>query len=234
MSDYYRDHKFAPLPVYGGLCQAKHIYTKEHAEGVIRVSSLDTLDARYAARVPIFSTNTGKPFPGRSASELFFNIIEEILTQSIKWDNVISGIVQRAKAAVVSECIVLIFRNSLPVRDLVRDLVAALELESAQFKTRTKDMVPWIANPGTLPRGPRSNQQAKIAIVGMSCRMPDGATDTERFWEILDQGLDVHRKIPPGRDDIETHHDPTGKRVNTSITPYGCFINEPGLFDAPF
>jgi len=48
MSDYFRDRKFAPLPVYGGLWQAKHIYTKEHAEEVIRVSSLDTLDARYA------------------------------------------------------------------------------------------------------------------------------------------------------------------------------------------
>lgn len=28
--------------------------------------------------------------------------------------------------------------------------------------------------------------------------------------------------------------DPAGKRVNASHTPYGCFIDEPGLFDAPF
>jgi monodictyphenone polyketide synthase len=76
--------------------------------------------------------------------------------------------------------------------------------------------------------------QSKIAIVGMSCRMPGGATDTEKFWELLESGLDVHRKIPADRFDVDSHFDPTGKRMNTSHTPYGCFIDEPGLFDAPF
>ena len=64
--------------------------------------------------------------------------------------------------------------------------------------------------------------------------MPGGATDTEKFWELLEKGLDVHRKIPADRFDVETHYDPAGKRVNASHTPYGCFIDEPGLFDAPF
>lgn len=31
-----------------------------------------------------------------------------------------------------------------------------------------------------------------------------------------------------------TYYDPTGKIRNTSHTPYGCFIDEPGLFDPPF
>jgi monodictyphenone polyketide synthase len=180
--------------------------------------------------VPIFSTNTGRPFPGKTASKLFHNILEEVLTQSIKWDNVISGIVQQVKATATSECTVLMFRNSLPARDLVE----SLNLESGQFKTRSTDVIPWIVKPVSQPQRPRDNQQAKIAIVGMACRMPDGATDTEKFWEILDKGLDVHRKIPADRFDVDTHHDPTGKRVNTSVTPYGCFIEEPGLFDAPF
>lgn len=64
--------------------------------------------------------------------------------------------------------------------------------------------------------------------------MPGGATNTEKFWEILEKGLDVHREIPADRFDVETHYDPTGKRVNASHTSYGCFIDEPGLFDAPF
>lgn len=63
--------------------------------------------------------------------------------------------------------------------------------------------------------------------------MPGGATDTEKFWRLLEDGLDVHRKIPADRFDVDSHHDPTGKRVNTSHTAYGCFIDEPGLFDAP-
>ena len=64
--------------------------------------------------------------------------------------------------------------------------------------------------------------------------MPGGATDTEKFWEILEQGLDVHRKIPADRFDADTHYDPEGKRVNSCHKSYGCFIDEPGLFDASF
>lgn len=33
---------------------------------------------------------------------------------------------------------------------------------------------------------------------------------------------------------METHYDPTGKIRNTSHTPFGCFIDEPGLFDPRF
>jgi acyl transferase domain-containing protein len=76
--------------------------------------------------------------------------------------------------------------------------------------------------------------QSKLAIVGMSCRLPGGATNTEKFWEILEQGLDVSRSIPADRFDIDTHYDPTGKQLNKTMTQYGCFIDEPGMFDAPF
>ena len=33
---------------------------------------------------------------------------------------------------------------------------------------------------------------------------------------------------------MDTHYDPTGKIRNTSHTPFGCFIDEPGLFDPRF
>lgn len=227
VSDFFRDRKFVALPVYGGLCHAKHIYTDKHVDTIVDACSLD---AAFTPSVPVLSTSSGRAFPAKTTTGLFRNIIEEILTQAIQWDNVITSIVQRAKDMAASECQVLMFRTSLPVRDLVD----ALNSESQQFKTSTKDLVPWIASPHTTTRGPRGTQQAKIAIVGMSCRMPGGATDTEKFWEILDEGLDVHREIPADRFDVSTHYDPTGKRVNTSHTPYGCFIDEPGLFDAPF
>jgi monodictyphenone polyketide synthase len=68
----------------------------------------------------------------------------------------------------------------------------------------------------------------------MSCRFPGGADDPDLFWELLAEGRDVHRKVPPDRYDVDSHTDPTGERRNTSLTPFGCFINEPGLFDAGF
>ncbi|KAI9667461.1 MAG: Type I Iterative PKS [Bathelium mastoideum] len=230
VSDFFRDRKSVALPVYAGLCHAKHVYNQQHINSIIQTSSLDSLNLKFAPRVPIFSTSTGRPFDANSAKELFHHIIEEILTQAIQWDNVIQGIVQRAKDAAALECQIFVFRSSLPVRDLVATLNSDLE----EFTATTKDLVSWVARPDIRSRRPRGTAQSKIAIVGMSCRMPGGATDTEKFWELLEQGLDVHRKIPADRFDVETHFDPAGERVNTSHTPYGCFIDDPGLFDAPF
>ncbi|KAJ5182089.1 polyketide synthase [Penicillium cf. viridicatum] len=47
-------------------------------------------------------------------------------------------------------------------------------------------------------------------------------------------GLDVHRKVPPDRFDVDAHTDPSGNGKNKSHTPYGCFIEEPGKFDPRF
>ncbi len=35
---------------------------------------------------------------------------------------------------------------------------------------------------------PEANE---IAIIGMSCRLPGGSNDTERFWEVLEKGIDA-------------------------------------------
>lgn len=191
-----------------------------------------TSDSRFLPRIPVYSTSSGKPFSAKDATSLFEHIIEEILTQAIRWDNVVHRVVQQAQAIEASRCDVLVFRVSLPVHDLI----ATMNKRLPHCETFTEEIVPWIHDRGKADEvsGPRGPAQSKIAIVGMSCRMPGGATDTEKFWQLLESGLDVHRKIPADRFDVDSHFDPTGKRVNTSQTPYGCFIDEPGLFDAPF
>lgn len=192
---------------------------------------MESLNCKFSPRIPIHSTSTGRPFPATSATDLFEQIITEILTQPIQWDSVIQGVIQQAHVAGASEYQLLVFRTSLPIHDLS----AALN-KIPEFGTSTEELIPWIRDKeiNTDEGSPRGPQQSKIAIVGMSCRMPGGATDTEKFWELLESGLDVHRKIPADRFDVESHVDMAGKRVNASHTPYGCFIDEPGLFDAPF
>nr|P9WET1.1 RecName: Full=Non-reducing polyketide synthase Preu7; Short=NR-PKS Preu7 [Preussia isomera]UNY67720.1 polyketide synthase Preu7 [Preussia isomera] len=229
VSDFFRSQRFVSLPVYAGLCHAKHIYNKDHVDSVIDTPSLEALDAASAPRIPIYSTNTGKPFPAKTSKELFHLIVEEILTQAIQWDKVVEGILTRARDVQASGCQILVFRNSLPVHDLMAGF-SGLD----QIKADTLELIPWISKPDQCPTVPSGTATSKIAIVGMSCRMPGGATDTEKFWQILEQGLDVHRKIPADRFDVDSHYDPEGKRLNASHTPFGCFIDEPGLFDASF
>ncbi|KAF2205779.1 ketoacyl-synt-domain-containing protein [Delitschia confertaspora ATCC 74209] len=196
LSDFFCDRRSVALPVYAGLCHAEHIYNSSHVHTVVRTNSIDLLSSKLSPAVAIFSTNTGRPFKADTAEQLFDNVITEILTQRIEWDNVMGGIIDRARNIGASEC------------------------QISERKTNS--------------RGPRGLAQSKIAIVGMSCRMPSGATNTEKFWKLLEDGLDVHRKIPADRFDVDIHYDPSGKGVNASHTPYGCFIAEPGLFDAPF
>ncbi|KAI1267881.1 putative polyketide synthase [Xylariaceae sp. FL1019] len=235
-SAFFRDRKFFSLPVYGGLCHAKHIYNKAIVNHIVQIPSMKALDsdARIQPRLPVYSTSTGNPFPAASTPKLFEVIIEELLTQPIYWDRVIGKVVNEAQSLGIGNFEVQVFRPSVPVHDLT----SALGKNVTDLSSATTELISWIHDVVERgPRemgGPRGPSQSDIAIVGMSCRMPGGATDPESFWQLLESGLDVHRRIPPDRFDVETHFDPTGKRVNTSHTPYGCFIDEPGLFDAPF
>ena len=76
-------------------------------------------------------------------------------------------------------------------------------------------------------------KKSKIAIVGMSGRFPS-ANNTAAFWDILLAGRDVHKPVPRLRWDANTHVDTSGIKRNTSATPFGCWLDEPGKFDARF
>ncbi len=39
----------------------------------------------------------------------------------------------------------------------------------------------------------------RIAVIGMGCRFPGGASDPESFWELLAQGRDGIREVPRDR-----------------------------------
>ena len=41
-------------------------------------------------------------------------------------------------------------------------------------------------------------------------------------------------QVPGDRFDAQAHYDPSGKAKNASHTPYGCFIDNAGLFDPRF
>ena len=46
-------------------------------------------------------------------------------------------------------------------------------------------------------RAPRARPRSPIAIIGMSCRFPGGATSPEAYWELLRAGRDVVTEYPP-------------------------------------
>ncbi|NEO38499.1 MAG: SDR family NAD(P)-dependent oxidoreductase [Moorea sp. SIOASIH] len=80
----------------------------------------------------------------------------------------------------------------------------------------------------------RSEWNEPIAIIGMSCRFPGGASDPEKFWQLLQRGISVRSEIPPERWDIEAYYNPDPDAPGKMLTRYGHFIENVDQFDPSF
>ncbi|KAL9094769.1 MAG: hypothetical protein Q9165_003040 [Trypethelium subeluteriae] len=228
-SHVLRYSKSLPLPVYDGLCHAPHLYSQDDINVVIN-SDDSTVPISRPVYFPLLSSQTGKPFAATTAKELFLEIGTELLTGTIYLDKVTAGIIGSiGDLSRPALCQVSSFRTSL----VYKRILEILEAEFPGVNISQQDMVTWVHEDFDT-RHPRSFADAKLAIVGMACRLPGGANDPELFWEIIEQGRDVHTTVPPDRFDLKTHFDPSGNIENATQTPYGNFMDHPGLFDAAF
>ena len=53
-----------------------------------------------------------------------------------------------------------------------------------------------------------------IAIIGMSCRLPGGASNIEKFWELASEGRSAWSKIPENRFNVDAFYHPDSDRTN--------------------
>lgn len=166
------------------------------------------------------------------AGQLLEEIVSEILTGGIYLDNLTSGIIRDLSVASSPQVEVHLLRRSLIAQGLLNAITTSLPDVTVQ----THDLIDWCvaSEPDFFPRFPRSPRQSKLAIVGMSCRMPGGANDLELFWKIIEEGRDVHSHVPADRFDLDAHFDPSGNTPNSTQTPFGNFMDAPGMFDANF
>ncbi|KAF5863302.1 hypothetical protein ETB97_010300 [Aspergillus alliaceus] len=223
-----RHSKYLPLPVYEGLCHAPHLYNKEAICETISGPE-PKIDRNRHVQIPLISSETGKPFNASLSGELYEEISTELLTSSIYVDNVTAGIIDSISKPHPLECQVQVFRTTL----VSNGILSAIETALPQLTIKREDLLDWTSlDFGT--RQPRQFKDSKLAIVGMACRMPGGADDTELFWKLMEDRRDTHTRVPADRFDLETHYDPTGETENATQTPFGNFIDSPGLFDAGF
>ncbi|OCL13959.1 putative polyketide synthase [Glonium stellatum] len=227
-SHVLRYSKFLPLPVYDGLCHAPHLYSTDDINFIINGSE-PKINRSLPVRIPLLSSRTGKSFSAKYAGELLEQISTELLTCTIYLDNVTAGILSSIENSGMPECQIEIFRTSL----VSKGILSVIESELPQLKFTKQDLIDWVVKEADI-RMPRSHRHSKLAVVGMSCRLPGGANDYELFWKLMEEGRDVHTRVPADRFDLSTHYDPTGKVENATQTPFGNFIDKPGLFDAGF
>ena len=54
-----------------------------------------------------------------------------------------------------------------------------------------------------------------IAIVGIGCRLPGGATDTEKFWKLMMDKKSARKEVPADRFNVDAFYHPDGDKNGT-------------------
>ncbi|OJJ32995.1 hypothetical protein ASPWEDRAFT_115577 [Aspergillus wentii DTO 134E9] len=220
-----KDHKPVRAPIHGPY-HAQHLYDARDIDRILETWPQEAFSS-YKPHIPVLSSNTGKPIEASSLQALLKISLEEILLRQLCWDQVTDSCSSILKSTGIEEF------KLIPVSS-----TATQSLHTALKKAGVSN-VEIDNGPGEIPHtadginSSGKSEHSKIAIIGLSGRFPE-APSPESFWDVLHKGLDVHREVPPDRWDVHAHVDPTGKTRNTSKIPYGCWINEPGLFDPRF
>ena len=225
--DKVKDCKTVRVPIHGpfhadhlyGECELESPFSPEIAQNVLHLKP----------SIPVLSTGTKRWLAPLTFKELLQDVTADILKNQLLWNGVVENVLSTIKESGFSQCKVVRMGPSKAVQSLVSALKQRAELavsvEDSDFPLSETSRI----NRSTVS----ALASSKIAICGLSGRFPDSA-DHEAFWNLLEQGLDLHREIPKDRFNVETHVDVDGKKTNTMHTPFGCFIEQPGLFDARF
>lgn len=209
-----------------GFWNASHVYGQDQITEVMetRLSALDEIVAPCRA---ILSPSTGKSIQLSSSRLLFARAVDDMLRRRVIWTALQQTVAEHFHSKSMAS-------NQIASFEVNPSATTSFVMLQAEIKypIEKHDISSWCSlNASLKPQGRFFN--SNIAVVGMSGRFP-GATDNESFWELLEKGRDMHRKIPKDRFDVETHVDPSGKKTNAGHTPYGCFVEDPGLFDPRF
>ncbi|KAH7374166.1 BcPKS12, polyketide synthase [Cadophora sp. MPI-SDFR-AT-0126] len=222
------DTKPLSIPIHGPY-HAPHLFSRFNAEKILQLgsSSVQRVLGNLVPRHPILSCATGTWYSEQTAVSLIKTIVRDILANRQDFQKVLHACVVKAQEFKGSKCLVVPYGLTKAANSLTSMLKAQTDLEIIQRQPLTAEK-----QDNSSPKD-KVNGPVKLAIVGMAGRFPDAASH-EKLWELLEKGLDVHRVVPKDRFNAETHCDPTGKATNTSHTPYGCWIENPGLFDPRF
>lgn len=174
-----------------GPYHASHLHSEVDVEKILKSSDSQTVQLldQYKTRLPVQSTSTGSWFDlNMGAGKLLTAVVQNILIEPLRMGQVLSSCVETLRAL---KCLTSRVISCGPT-DLEKGFVAVLQsmtdakiiLHEASGENSTISLGQNTATP----------KRPKIAIVGMAGRFPNAA-DHEKFWNLLEAGLDVHKKV---------------------------------------
>ena len=213
---------FRSIPIHGPY-HAPHLFSSEDVQDIVESLPSSGVSAR-SSRIPIIS-GTGTTTSTGDFITLLKHAVDHILLLPIRWGSILEEI-QICLSRKETE------RFSIVPIGTTADQLIYTALKQTSLRTLVPSPSPEVTTSDEAA-SQSSPSTPKLAIIAMSGRFP-GAKDNEAFWDLLHQGLDVHKPAPALHWDVKTHVDPTGARKNTSATPYGCWLDDPAAFDARF
>lgn len=227
----FEQHQFKPrplpLPIYGPYHSAE-LHASTSIDNVLQLETpaIQQLLGELKPRIPVMSCSTGDIFDETDAIGLIKSCVKDMLHKPLRCTAVLDSCATKGQA--LTTCLVIPLGPTQAANSLVQSLKSN---ENLEVHLRRAPYADKVGAPRVGDHGISSN--INLAIVGMAGRFPDSATH-EALWDLLEKGVDAHREVPPDRFDVKTHVDVTGKTINTSQTPYGCWIKDPGFFDPRF
>ncbi|KAI0455324.1 hypothetical protein F5B21DRAFT_503379 [Xylaria acuta] len=198
-----------PLPIWSGF-HAAHLDFPSW-ERIIEGCSNSILNL--PVQRSLISPSSGEPHKGITFSEILVGVINDIFQVPINLEAAIKGL-----SHTLGPQVTLVRIGPASSAKAVKRSLASHGIEVAEVEDNT------LLRPNDI------TDAGAIAIVGMAARLP-GSETLEEFWQVLEAGRDLHEKIRSDRFDLESHYDSSGKAKNTTLTPYGVFIDRPGFFD---
>ncbi|KAL8727579.1 MAG: hypothetical protein Q9181_005663 [Wetmoreana brouardii] len=183
---------------------------------------------RYRPRIPLLSAAAGTLMEAEDFPGMLRQSVVQTLTEQVRWDKVcpaLSSILAQKQSP--KPCVIH------PIASNAATLLCSALQRERQLTVAISNALNTPVESAQTSPAPGKFQDSKIAIVGFSGRYPEAASNDE-LWEVLKAARDCHRTIPEDRFDWEAHYDASGKKKNTSRVKFGCFINDPGVFDARF
>lgn len=175
-----------------GPYHASHLHSEADVEKISKSSDsrvVQLLD-QYKTRLPVQSTSTDSWFDmNMGASKLLRAVVHNILIEPLRMGQVLSSC---AETVMASKCLKSRVISCGPT-NLESSFVTILKsMTNAEIVLH--DASRKISSTIPLGQNTATTKRPRIAIVGMAGRFPNAA-DHEKLWDLLEAGLDVHRKV---------------------------------------
>lgn len=219
------DSGFVELPIYGPY-HAPHLFSEEDLHSILGDAGHITPST---SGIPVLSSGTGQPIWASGLRRLLEEAIRDVLLRPIVWEKAVDSlaIVLGSQSKVQVQLIPIGTVHGDSFRRRLQQTMESMNLVTqVNLPQRSPSAVGEIP-PTTEPRCGRS----KLAIIGTGGRFP-GASGPDELWNLLIQKKDMCKEVPASRWDVNAHVDDSGKRKNTSKVRWGCWLEEPDLFDA--